>query len=132
MRAHSVHKEPALCTLLIHHQFSRTALGIPAIGLLVSGAKWEDVIGRVRAMNINPVLIQSAKFFVAFPFTYHTFNGIRHLVRFDRPQLHACARGEVHFRLRDFAQHVDCLVLVVVSLLPSPFRALCRCVGLLC
>lgn len=55
-------------------------MGIPAIGLLVSGAKWEDVIKKIKSYNIRPELIQSAKFLVIYPFTYHTVNGIRHLV----------------------------------------------------
>jgi succinate dehydrogenase/fumarate reductase cytochrome b subunit len=34
----------------------------------------------IQSANISPELIQSAKFFVTFPFVYHTFNGVRHLV----------------------------------------------------
>jgi succinate dehydrogenase/fumarate reductase cytochrome b subunit len=55
-------------------------LGVPAIGLVATGTQWSDAMATIQSANISPELIQSAKFFVTFPFVYHTFNGVRHLV----------------------------------------------------
>jgi succinate dehydrogenase (ubiquinone) cytochrome b560 subunit len=34
-----------------------------------------------QALEMAPVLFTATKFTLAFPFTYHTFNGVRHLAR---------------------------------------------------
>ncbi|NXM14681.1 C560 dehydrogenase, partial [Ploceus nigricollis] len=37
-------------------------------------------LAQVRALSLGPALIGSAKFLLALPVSYHTWNGIRHLV----------------------------------------------------
>lgn len=34
----------------------------------------------VKSLSLGPALIYSAKFALVFPLSYHTWNGIRHLV----------------------------------------------------
>eukprot|EP00124_Ichthyophonus_hoferi_P005043 Ihof_evm1s650 gene=Ihof_evmTU1s650 len=55
------------------------ALSGGSILLAASGAQWVDVINGLQSLNLSPEIVTSAKFFFAFPFTYHCCNGVRHL-----------------------------------------------------
>uniref|UniRef100_A0A8D2IYP9 Succinate dehydrogenase cytochrome b560 subunit, mitochondrial n=1 Tax=Varanus komodoensis TaxID=61221 RepID=A0A8D2IYP9_VARKO len=58
------------------------SLGVSLFGLsaLVLPGHFADHVELVRSLSLGPALIYSAKFALAFPLTYHTWNGIRHLV----------------------------------------------------
>ncbi|XP_044304409.1 succinate dehydrogenase cytochrome b560 subunit, mitochondrial isoform X2 [Varanus komodoensis] len=57
------------------------SLGVSLFGLsaLVLPGHFADHVELVRSLSLGPALIYSAKFALAFPLTYHTWNGIRHL-----------------------------------------------------
>ncbi|KAG8430931.1 hypothetical protein GDO86_019721 [Hymenochirus boettgeri] len=50
--------------------------GLAALALPGDFASHLDLI---KSLSLGPALIYSAKFALAFPFMYHTWNGIRHL-----------------------------------------------------
>lgn len=47
----------------------------------------------VKSLSLSPALIYSAKFALVFPLSYHTWNGIRHLVSELRVLVCGAARG---------------------------------------
>ncbi|KAM9294666.1 succinate dehydrogenase cytochrome b560 subunit, mitochondrial [Gastrophryne carolinensis] len=51
--------------------FSLAALGLPG--------DYASYLELIKSLSLGPALIYSAKFALAFPFMYHTWNGIRHL-----------------------------------------------------
>uniref|UniRef100_A0A8D0C1N9 Succinate dehydrogenase cytochrome b560 subunit, mitochondrial n=1 Tax=Salvator merianae TaxID=96440 RepID=A0A8D0C1N9_SALMN len=57
------------------------SLGVSLFGLsaLVLPGHFADYIELIKSLHLSPALIFSAKFALAFPLTYHTWNGIRHL-----------------------------------------------------
>ena len=52
-----------------------------AILALTAKGNFGDALTALQAMQFGGATIFAAKFAIAFPFTYHLFNGIRHLVR---------------------------------------------------
>ena len=49
------------------------------------------LLEQVQALNLGPALITTAKFAIAWPFVYHLFNGVRHLVSLQEAvKLHLC------------------------------------------
>lgn len=50
----------------------------------------------VKSLSLSPALIYSAKFALVFPFSYHTWNGIRHLVSELRVLVCSTGRGGHH------------------------------------
>lgn len=56
--------------------------GVSLFGLsaLVLPGHFADYLEFIKSLSLGPALIYSAKFSLAFPLTYHTWNGIRHLV----------------------------------------------------
>ncbi|NXA97636.1 C560 dehydrogenase, partial [Melanocharis versteri] len=58
------------------------SLGVSLFSLatLLLPEHFPDYLAQVRALSLGPALIFSAKFALAFPLSYHTWNGIRHLV----------------------------------------------------
>ncbi|XP_062820996.1 succinate dehydrogenase cytochrome b560 subunit, mitochondrial [Anolis carolinensis] len=57
------------------------SLGVSLFGLsaLVLPGHFADYLDLIRSLSLGPVLIYSAKFALAFPLSFHTWNGIRHL-----------------------------------------------------
>ncbi|XP_015266094.1 PREDICTED: succinate dehydrogenase cytochrome b560 subunit, mitochondrial, partial [Gekko japonicus] len=57
------------------------SLGVSLFGLsaLILPGQFPDYLDFVRSLNVPAALIYSGKFALAFPLTYHTWNGIRHL-----------------------------------------------------
>lgn len=55
-----------------------SAFAVAALLLPGSYPHYLDLIG---SLSIGPVLIGMAKLGIAFPVSFHTYNGIRHLVR---------------------------------------------------
>lgn len=62
--------------------------GVSLFGLaaLVLPEQFPYYLAAVKSLSLGPALIFSAKFALAFPFTYHTWNGVRHLVSGLRAQ----------------------------------------------
>ncbi|XP_070622570.1 succinate dehydrogenase cytochrome b560 subunit, mitochondrial isoform X1 [Erythrolamprus reginae] len=64
-----------------------------ALSALALPGQFPDYLDMVKTLSLGPALIYSAKFALALPLTYHTWNGIRHLVwdmgvGFKIPQLY--------------------------------------------
>ncbi|XP_028566008.2 succinate dehydrogenase cytochrome b560 subunit, mitochondrial [Podarcis muralis] len=57
------------------------SLGVSLFGLsaLILPGHFADHLDLIRSLSLGPALIYSAKFALAFPLTFHTWNGIRHL-----------------------------------------------------
>ncbi|XP_005999395.1 succinate dehydrogenase cytochrome b560 subunit, mitochondrial [Latimeria chalumnae] len=55
--------------------------GVSLFGLaaLALPGDFASYLEMVKSLSLAPALIYSAKFTIAFPFMYHTWNGIRHL-----------------------------------------------------
>nr|XP_033780913.1 succinate dehydrogenase cytochrome b560 subunit, mitochondrial [Geotrypetes seraphini] len=70
--------------LSIIHRGTGIALsaGVSLFGLaaLVLPGDYASYLDLVKSLNLGPTLICSAKFMLAFPLMYHTWNGVRHLV----------------------------------------------------
>ncbi|XP_020827718.1 succinate dehydrogenase cytochrome b560 subunit, mitochondrial isoform X2 [Phascolarctos cinereus] len=68
----------------ITHRGTGIALsaGVSLFGLaaLLLPGNFEGHLELVKSLGLGPTLIHSAKFALVFPFMYHTWNGIRHLV----------------------------------------------------
>ena len=57
------------------------AISAFALAALVLPGSYPDYLDLIHSLSIGPYLIGLAKFGIAFPVSYHTYNGIRHLVR---------------------------------------------------
>nr|AFK10642.1 succinate dehydrogenase complex subunit C isoform 1 precursor [Callorhinchus milii] len=57
-----------------------TGLSLFSLSALVVPGDFETKLEFVRSLQLAPSLLFSAKFVLSLPLTYHTFNGIRHLV----------------------------------------------------
>ncbi|XP_064331411.1 succinate dehydrogenase cytochrome b560 subunit, mitochondrial isoform X1 [Phalacrocorax carbo] len=57
------------------------SLGVSFFGLaaLLLPEQFPHYLAVVKSLSLGPALIYSAKFALAFPLSYHTWNGIRHL-----------------------------------------------------
>ena len=55
-----------------------------AILALTAKGNFGDALTALQAMQFGGAAIFAAKFAIAFPFTFHLFNGIRHLVRMQQ------------------------------------------------
>ncbi|XP_065510064.1 succinate dehydrogenase cytochrome b560 subunit, mitochondrial [Caloenas nicobarica] len=57
------------------------SFGVSLFGLaaLLLPEQFPHYLALVKSLSLGPALICSAKFALAFPFSYHTWNGIRHL-----------------------------------------------------
>ncbi|XP_006038284.1 succinate dehydrogenase cytochrome b560 subunit, mitochondrial isoform X1 [Alligator sinensis] len=80
----SVYKWSLPMMMSITHRGTGVAmsLGISCFSLaaLVLPEQFPYYLELVKSLSLGPVLIYSAKFALAFPLSYHTWNGIRHLV----------------------------------------------------
>ncbi|XP_053331131.1 succinate dehydrogenase cytochrome b560 subunit, mitochondrial [Spea bombifrons] len=50
-----------------------------ALAALALPGDYASYLELVKSLSLGPALIYSAKFTLAFPLTYHTWNGVRHL-----------------------------------------------------
>uniref|UniRef100_W5LW70 Succinate dehydrogenase cytochrome b560 subunit, mitochondrial n=1 Tax=Lepisosteus oculatus TaxID=7918 RepID=W5LW70_LEPOC len=57
-----------------------SGISLFALSALVLPGDFASNLEVVRSLSLGPALIYSAKFTLAFPVAYHTFNGIRHLL----------------------------------------------------
>ncbi|KPP78543.1 mitochondrial succinate dehydrogenase cytochrome b560 subunit-like [Scleropages formosus] len=57
-----------------------TGISLFAVGALALPGDFAHYLGLVQSLSLGPAIIASAKFVLAFPVMYHTFNGIRHLL----------------------------------------------------
>ena len=55
-------------------------LSILSIAYVTSGSSFPDFVKGLEPLYQNPAIWGSLKFLIAFPFAYHSFNGLRHLV----------------------------------------------------
>ncbi|XP_026581928.1 succinate dehydrogenase cytochrome b560 subunit, mitochondrial-like, partial [Pseudonaja textilis] len=51
-----------------------------ALSALVLPGQFSDYLDMIKSLSLGSALIYSSKFALALPLTYHTWNGIRHLV----------------------------------------------------
>uniref|UniRef100_H3CD96 Succinate dehydrogenase cytochrome b560 subunit, mitochondrial n=1 Tax=Tetraodon nigroviridis TaxID=99883 RepID=H3CD96_TETNG len=56
------------------------AISAFAVAALLLPGSYPDYLDMISSLSIGPVLIGMAKLGIAFPVSYHTYNGIRHLV----------------------------------------------------
>lgn len=49
---------------------------------LVLPGNYPYYLDLIHSLSVGPYLVGLAKFGIALPLSYHTYNGIRHLVRF--------------------------------------------------
>lgn len=59
------------------------AISAFAVAALVLPGSYPYYLDLIHSLSIGPFLTGLAKFGIAFPVSYHTYNGIRHLVRFN-------------------------------------------------
>nr|KAF6268523.1 succinate dehydrogenase complex subunit C [Pipistrellus kuhlii] len=57
-----------------------TGVSLFGLSALLLPGNFESHLELVKSLSLGPVLIHSAKFALAFPLTYHTWNGVRHLM----------------------------------------------------
>lgn len=50
---------------------------------LVLPGNYPYYLDLIHSLSVGPFLVGLAKFGIALPLSYHTFNGVRHLVRFN-------------------------------------------------
>ncbi|CAG5896381.1 unnamed protein product [Menidia menidia] len=55
------------------------AISAFAVAALVLPGNYPDYLDLIHSLTVGPYLIGLAKFGIAFPVSYHTYNGIRHL-----------------------------------------------------
>ncbi|XP_066062784.1 LOW QUALITY PROTEIN: succinate dehydrogenase cytochrome b560 subunit, mitochondrial-like [Chamaea fasciata] len=57
------------------------SLGVSAfsVAALLLPEQFPHYLAQVRALGLGPALLGSAKFLLALPVSYHTWNGVRHL-----------------------------------------------------
>jgi len=51
-----------------------------SIGMMALPSHYPYYLNMVAQMQMGPAIIFAAKFAIVFPFMFHTFNGIRHLI----------------------------------------------------
>lgn len=47
---------------------------------LLASRQFDELVNTIQSFALHPSIIALNKFIVAYAFTYHAFNGIRHLV----------------------------------------------------
>ncbi|XP_065276115.1 succinate dehydrogenase cytochrome b560 subunit, mitochondrial isoform X2 [Emys orbicularis] len=57
-----------------------TRVSLFGLAALILPEQFPYYLAFVKSLSLGPALIYSAKFALAFPLTYHTWNGIRHLM----------------------------------------------------
>lgn len=59
---------------------SPAGVSLFSLAALLLPEQFPHYLAVVKSLSLGPALIYSAKFALAFPLSYHTWNGIRHLV----------------------------------------------------
>lgn len=59
---------------------SPAGVSLFSLAALLLPEQFPHYLATVKSLSLGPALIYSAKFALAFPLSYHTWNGIRHLV----------------------------------------------------
>lgn len=79
----SIYKWSLPMAMSITHRGTGVALSLGvslfSLGALLLPEHFPHYLAQVRSLGLAPILIFLAKFSLAFPFSYHTWNGIRHL-----------------------------------------------------
>ncbi|KAF6075833.1 succinate dehydrogenase complex subunit C [Phyllostomus discolor] len=57
-----------------------TGVSLFGLSALVLPGTFESHLELVKSLALGPALIHTAKFALAFPLAYHTWNGVRHLM----------------------------------------------------
>lgn len=80
----TIYKFEMSSTLSITHRITGCALSVYAVGFGVGALcmpnDFNTMISAIEAWQPGSLILFGAKFSLAFPFMYHTFNGIRHLM----------------------------------------------------
>lgn len=80
----TIYKFEMTSVLSITHRITGCALSVYAVGFgvgaLCSSSDFHTIISAVEAWQPGALTLFTAKFSLAFPFMYHTCNGIRHLM----------------------------------------------------
>ncbi|NWV31237.1 C560 dehydrogenase, partial [Grantiella picta] len=80
----SIYKWSLPMAMSITHRGTGIALSLGvslfSLAALLLPEQFPHYLAQVRSLSLSPALIFSAKFALVFPFSYHTWNGIRHLV----------------------------------------------------
>lgn len=74
---HSLHHTSSLWS---HSVCLLPAISAFALAALVLPGSYPDYLDLIRSLSVGTFLIGLAKFGIAFPVSFHTYNGIRHLV----------------------------------------------------
>lgn len=72
-----------LSNLWSHYFCLCLAISAFALAALVLPGNYPDYLDLIHSLSVGPYLIGLAKIGIAFPVSYHTYNGIRHLVRLN-------------------------------------------------
>ncbi|KAM9368308.1 succinate dehydrogenase cytochrome b560 subunit, mitochondrial [Phaethornis superciliosus] len=79
----SIYKWSLPMAMSITHRGTGVALSLGvslfSLAALLLPQQFPHYLAMVESLSLGPALIYSAKFALAFPFSYHTWNGIRHL-----------------------------------------------------
>ncbi|NXT60229.1 C560 dehydrogenase, partial [Chaetops frenatus] len=80
----SIYKWSLPMAMSITHRGTGVALSLGvslfSLAALLLPEHFPHYLAQVRALSLGPALLCSAKFALALPLSYHTWNGIRHLV----------------------------------------------------
>ncbi|NXV06794.1 C560 dehydrogenase, partial [Cettia cetti] len=80
----SIYKWSLPMAMSITHRGTGVALSLGvslfSLAALLLPEHFPHYLAQVRALSLGPALILSAKFLLALPVSYHTWNGVRHLV----------------------------------------------------
>jgi len=84
MSPHLTIYKPQLTSILsISHRGTGIALSVMlsgfAIGMMCTDSMYPYYLNELAKMEMGFAIIYAAKFAIAFPFMFHTFNGVRHL-----------------------------------------------------
>ncbi|XP_054035197.1 succinate dehydrogenase cytochrome b560 subunit, mitochondrial [Dryobates pubescens] len=79
----SIYKWSLPMAMSISHRGTGVALSLGvslfSLAALLLPEQFPHYLALLKSLSLGPALICSAKFALALPFTYHTWNGIRHL-----------------------------------------------------
>ncbi|KNC72956.1 hypothetical protein SARC_14484 [Sphaeroforma arctica JP610] len=56
------------------------AMATFGIGTMVAGKPFAEILEDIKKLEIPPACFYATKFVLAWPFVYHTVNGVRHMV----------------------------------------------------
>lgn len=74
---------PSCRPLVLDSLLLSAAISAFAVAAMVLPGNYPAYLDLLGSLSVGPALIGMAKLAIAFPASYHTYNGIRHLVRKD-------------------------------------------------